>query len=184
MDNRYLNVIPSDKALARAREKIRDMTGPQRCCVPIPELIKEINRWTMSWSRYYRHGYPRSVFRKLNWFVGKRLGRHLRRRSQRPFRTVEGRDSLCQVATPRPAALVTSSTDSPAHALERDSSVKPDTGRSSRQDCNLAGVSPAVTIAQIGHVAMPQPGSGNRPGDAWCKRPGRPASLDAVAGTT
>ena len=88
--NRYLNVIPSDKALARAREKIRYMTGPQRCCVPIPELIKEINRWTMSWSRYYRHGYPRSVFRQLNWYVGKRLGRHLRRRSQRPFRTVEG----------------------------------------------------------------------------------------------
>ncbi len=40
-DHRYLNVIPSAKALARAREKIRDMTGPQRCCVPIPQLIQE-----------------------------------------------------------------------------------------------------------------------------------------------
>jgi RNA-directed DNA polymerase len=90
-EHRYLNVIPSKKALARAREKIRDLTGPQRCCVPIPELIQTINRWTMSWSRYYRHGYPRSVFRQLNWYIGKRLSRHLRRRSQRPFRTVEGK---------------------------------------------------------------------------------------------
>jgi RNA-directed DNA polymerase len=89
-DHRYLNVIPSAKALARAREKIREMTGPQRCCVPITELIQEINHWTMSWSRYYRYGYPRSVFRQLNWYVGKRLSRHLRRRSQRPFRTAEG----------------------------------------------------------------------------------------------
>jgi RNA-directed DNA polymerase len=89
-DHRYLNVMPSAKALARAREKVRDLTGPQRCCVPIPELIQEINRWTMSWSRYYRYGYPRSVFRELNWFVFTRLKRHLRRRSQRPFRPEEG----------------------------------------------------------------------------------------------
>ena len=89
-DHRYLNVMPSAKALARAREKIRDMTGPQRCCVPIPELIQTINHWTMSWSRYYRYGYPRTVFRKLNWYVGQRLRHHLRRRSQRAFQTAEG----------------------------------------------------------------------------------------------
>jgi RNA-directed DNA polymerase len=89
-DHRYLNVIPSAKALARAREKIRDLTGPQRCCVPITELIQTINHWLMSWSRYYRYGYPRSVFRQLNWYVETRLRHHLRRRSQRPFRTAEG----------------------------------------------------------------------------------------------
>jgi RNA-directed DNA polymerase len=89
-DHRYLNVMPSEKALARAREKIREMTGPKRCCVPIPELIPQINRWLMSWSRYYRYGYPRWVFRKLNWYVEQRLARHLRRRSQRPFRPPEG----------------------------------------------------------------------------------------------
>ena len=30
-DHRYLNVLPSAKAMARAREKIRELTGPQRC---------------------------------------------------------------------------------------------------------------------------------------------------------
>jgi len=89
-DHRYLNVVPSKKAMARAREKVRELTGPQRCCVPIPELIQTINHWTMSWSRYYRYGYPRSVFRQLNWHVFKRLSHHLHRRSQRPFQTAEG----------------------------------------------------------------------------------------------
>ena len=47
--------------------------------------------------------------------------------------------------------------------------------RSSRQSCNPAGGSPAVSIVRVGHEAMPHPGAGNEPGDAWCKRPGRPA---------
>ena len=72
-DRRYLNVVPSAKALARAREKVRELTGPQRCFVPIPEMIGEINRWLGGWGEYFRHGYPRAVFRKLNWYVLHRL---------------------------------------------------------------------------------------------------------------
>jgi len=51
---------------------------------------------------------------------------------------------------------------------------EPDVGRSSRQGCNPAGESPAVSVARVGHVVMPRPGMGNHPGYAWCKRPGRP----------
>ena len=51
---------------------------------------------------------------------------------------------------------------------------EPDVGRSSRQGCNPAGESPAVSVARVGHVVMPHPGMGNHPGYAWCKRPGRP----------
>jgi len=51
---------------------------------------------------------------------------------------------------------------------------EPDVGRSSRQGCNPAGESPAVSVARVGHVVMPHPGMGDHPGYAWCKRPGRP----------
>ena len=54
--------------------------------------------------------------------------------------------------------------------------------RSSRQSCNPAGGSPAVSIVRVGHEAMPHPGAGNQPGDAWCKRPGRPARRCAAVG--
>ena len=59
--------------------------------------------------------------------------------------------------------------------VAKPSVEEPDAAGSSRQGCNPAGASPAVSIAQVGHVAMPHPGMGNHPGDAWCKRPGRPA---------
>ena len=53
--------------------------------------------------------------------------------------------------------------------LQRKSGV-----RSGRQGRDLAGESPAVLIARVEHVAMPHPGIGNGPGDAWCKRPDCP----------
>jgi len=89
-DHRYLNVFPSKKSLANARDKIRELTCLRRSCVPIPCLIGTVNRWLRSWANYFRHGYPRQAFRALNWFVGERLTRHLKRRSQRPFRPPEG----------------------------------------------------------------------------------------------
>ena len=46
--------------------------------------------------------------------------------------------------------------------------------RSGRQGRDLAGESPAVLVARVEHVAMPHPGIGNEPGDAWCKRPDCP----------
>jgi RNA-directed DNA polymerase len=89
-DRTYLNVIPSAKAQARARDKLRELTGPQRCFVPIPDLISDVNRFLGGWGNYFRHGYPARTFHKLNGYVVNRLTRHLRRRSQRPFRPPEG----------------------------------------------------------------------------------------------
>ena len=89
-DRRYLNVFPSTKAQARARANLRRIIGRNRCFVPIPELIGEVNMWLRSWANYFRHGYPRMAFRRLNWFTATRLIGHLKRRSQRPFRPPEG----------------------------------------------------------------------------------------------
>lgn len=83
---RYLNVFASDKALVRARDKLRELTAKSRRWMPIPDLIGQVNTWTQSWSRYFRHGYPSVPFHKLNGFTLHRLVRHLRRRSQRPYR--------------------------------------------------------------------------------------------------
>ncbi len=89
-DRRYLNVIPSIKAQARARDTLRELTGPRRCFVPIPDLIRETNQFLGGWGNYFRHGYPAVSFHKLNGFVVSRLTRHLQRRSQRPFRPPKG----------------------------------------------------------------------------------------------
>ena len=83
---RYLRMEPSAKALAREREKLRAMTCSRMCFKPIPALICQVNRHIRGWANYFGHGYPRVAFRKINGYVRCRLGRHLKRRSQRRFR--------------------------------------------------------------------------------------------------
>ena len=89
-DKRYLNIFPSVKAMARAHDRIRELTGPKRCFVPIREMIDDINRWSKGWSGYFHPGYPRKCFRDINRFMLLRSMRHLERRSQRAYRTPEG----------------------------------------------------------------------------------------------
>jgi RNA-directed DNA polymerase len=83
---KYLNLCPSAKALQRERDKLREMTGPKKCFLPIPALIGQINTHLKGWSNYFGKGYPRKAFRQINSFVQDRLRTHLQRRSQRPYR--------------------------------------------------------------------------------------------------
>ena len=89
-DFRYLNMFPSDKALAREREKLREMTSAHMCFKPIPYLIDEINEHLRGWANYFGQGYPRKTFREINAYVRQRLYCHLSRRSQRPWRPPRG----------------------------------------------------------------------------------------------
>jgi len=89
-DHRYLNLMPSKKAILKAYARIREMTGPTQCWKPLNVLILEINRYLEGWAQYFRQGYPRSAFRKLNGYVSLRLSGHMKRRSQRPWRAPEG----------------------------------------------------------------------------------------------
>jgi RNA-directed DNA polymerase len=96
---RYLNVFPSNKALARLRDKVRNLTDASRCFQPIPEMIGQVQRLLRGWQAYFAHGYPRVAFRKVNKFVQDRLLRQLHRRSQRPFRLPKGVSSYTHLRT-------------------------------------------------------------------------------------
>lgn len=95
--HRYLNMMPSKKALARQREKLREMTSARMCFKPIPTLIGEINEHLRGWSNYFAWGYPRKAFREINSYVRQRLYYHLSRRSQRPWRPPAGRTYYAQL---------------------------------------------------------------------------------------
>jgi RNA-directed DNA polymerase len=83
---RYLNVFPSRRALANEREKLRQMISNQSGSLPIPRLIADVNRHRRGWANYFSFGYPQMAYRHLDHFVQDRLTRHLKRRSQRPYR--------------------------------------------------------------------------------------------------
>ena len=87
---RYLNAAPSKKALAKERAGLRGLTSPRLCYLPIPVLIGRINRRLAGWKNYFEWGYSRRACREVNRFARERLVRHLRRRSQRPYRLPAG----------------------------------------------------------------------------------------------
>jgi len=87
---RYLNLCPSKKAMQHERDKLRELTAPRQCFVPIVALIGQINEHLRGWANYFGKGYPRHAFRQVNRFVQERLEKHLRRRSQRPYRPADG----------------------------------------------------------------------------------------------
>lgn len=83
---RYLNVIPSKKALKKERAALRDLTSSRMCFKPLPDLIEALNQNLQGWAAYFSIGYPSAAYRNLNQYVQHRLRLHLHRRSQRPYR--------------------------------------------------------------------------------------------------
>lgn len=88
--HKYLNVQPSKKSLKRERGKLKELTGPKMCFMPVTEMINYINRHMLGWANYYKYGYPRKAFRDMNYYLRERMVTHLKRRSQRPFRPPKG----------------------------------------------------------------------------------------------
>lgn len=83
--NDYLNVFPSKKSQKRARESIREFTGPSMCFKPAPAVVKELNTYLKGWCSYFQYGYPRKCFRDLGHYCYQRMTTHLNRRSQRKY---------------------------------------------------------------------------------------------------
>ncbi len=114
--HRYLRVCPSKQALQRERDKLRERTGVRFCWQPLPALVVDLNRHLESWASYFSFGHARQAHRQIETYVRERLWRHLRRRSQRPFRPPTGvrtaayLDRMGLVRLERPSAQL------PAHA--------------------------------------------------------------------
>ncbi|NLB55669.1 MAG: hypothetical protein GX811_07900 [Lentisphaerae bacterium] len=89
--NKYLNIFPSKHSLKRQREKLKKMTDKRQCFVPIPILIRKLNRQLKGWAQYFNYGYPSVAFRNINSYTRVRLIILLKRRSQREYRTSNGK---------------------------------------------------------------------------------------------
>ena len=82
---RYLNMVPSDKAMQKERESLHKLSNSKQCFKPVPELIGEINQQLQGWKNYFSIGYPQAAYWEIDWYVRERLIQHLQRRSQRGF---------------------------------------------------------------------------------------------------
>lgn len=89
-DKTYLNVTPSKKSMKKARDAIREKTGPKKCFKPTPKVVEDLNDFLRGWSNYFDFGYPRKAFRDLGHYTRKRMVTHLNRRSQRKYHRPKG----------------------------------------------------------------------------------------------
>lgn len=90
---RYLNIVPSDKAQQAIRVKIKALTvGGCKC--RLNEVIAKVNSTTRGWKAAFSHGYPRNAFRALNWYTQLRFRTLLRHRSQRRSKPLRDGESL------------------------------------------------------------------------------------------
>lgn len=80
--HRYLAVEPSQRAQARLREKLRQLTRAS-AVRSLRDTVAAVDRLLRGWKAYFRYGYPRRVFRTLNHYVQARFRCFLRNRSQR-----------------------------------------------------------------------------------------------------
>jgi len=89
-DKTYLNVTPSKKSLKKARDAIREKTGPNKCYKPAPKVVEDLNIFLRGWSNYFEFGYPRKAFRDICHYARQRMATHLNRRSQRKYHRPQG----------------------------------------------------------------------------------------------
>lgn len=87
---RYWRAEASNKAQKCARDKLRDLTSARFCWMPVKDVVERTNAFLRGWLAYFSKGHPARVRWNLVRFAEWRLIRHLRRRSQRPYRPPEG----------------------------------------------------------------------------------------------
>jgi RNA-directed DNA polymerase len=87
---RYLTAVPSDKAMEKHRNELRDLISKEQAFVPLPALVKQVNQYRRGWAVYFSFGHPRGAYRVSNAFTIARLTKHLARRSQRACRPPAG----------------------------------------------------------------------------------------------
>jgi len=86
----YLRVEASKASRQRMRSVLRDLTGSRFCFLPPDEVVERMNRVLRGWFAYFSVGHPKNARWDMIRFAEERVARHLRRRSQRPYRPPEG----------------------------------------------------------------------------------------------
>ncbi|MGH3635741.1 MAG: group II intron maturase-specific domain-containing protein, partial [Mycobacterium sp.] len=70
---KFLARWPSDKAMARIRERVRQLTDRSRLVLPIEWIVEHLNQVLRGWAEYFRYGNSAERFDKLQSYVRMRL---------------------------------------------------------------------------------------------------------------
>ena len=83
-------ITPSPKAVIRAMRHLGRLTHSSLCFKSSALITEDMNKFLHGWAGYFDHGYSGHSIRKVDWHARNCLKRHMKRRSQRPFRPPKG----------------------------------------------------------------------------------------------
>ena len=69
----FLARWPSRKAIQRARDRIREITGRKRLLVPVEDIVGELNRFLRGWAGYFRYGNSARVLGQIRNYALRRV---------------------------------------------------------------------------------------------------------------
>jgi RNA-directed DNA polymerase len=72
----YLARWPSRKAMAHARERLRELTGRSRVGLAVEQVVGEVNAFLRGWMGYFRYGNSARQFDRISFHARDRLARH------------------------------------------------------------------------------------------------------------
>ena len=82
----YLHRWPSQQAMKRLREKVRDRTGRSRVGTRVEWVIEDLNPILRGWENYFRTGNAGTKFTQVDRYVAWRLKRLLIKKRGRNLR--------------------------------------------------------------------------------------------------
>jgi RNA-directed DNA polymerase len=82
----FLGRWPADKAVQRARDRIRELTCRSRLLLPVKWIVEDLNRFPGGWTAYFRFGNSAARFEKIRNYARMRLALFISKRHRRPAR--------------------------------------------------------------------------------------------------
>jgi hypothetical protein len=79
----FLARWPTDQAMQRARDRIRELTGRRRVGLRVEVIVAEINRFLRGWAAYFRYGNSAGRFNKIMRYARLRVAIFLANKHQR-----------------------------------------------------------------------------------------------------
>lgn len=79
----FLARWPSDQAMRRARERIRQLTLRSRLLLPVEVVVEDLNRFLRGWAGYFRYGHSAIRFHTIDRHARDRLALFIGKRHKR-----------------------------------------------------------------------------------------------------
>ena len=79
----FLARWPADKAVQRARDRIRELTCRSRLLLPVKGIVEDLNRFLGGWAAYFRFGNSAARFEKIRNYARMRLALFISKRHRR-----------------------------------------------------------------------------------------------------